>query len=109
MRMKFLLWSRGSNLSGLKRSVEKLNLTSEVCLKYSEKIAVVEKSILPSYRGRVRFQGSSWFAQCEKAIEFEPGERVFVVGRRNITLIVDSLIDRRMKYEKPRFQVGEDC
>ena len=62
-------------------------------VKYSENLAVVDRKILPLYRGRVRFQGSFWPAQCERLIQFMPGDRVRVVGRQNITLIVDSIVD----------------
>ncbi len=61
------------------------------CLKYSDNIAVVEREILPSYKGRVKYQGISWLAQCERNIAFRPGDRVLVVARRNITLIVEPL------------------
>jgi membrane protein implicated in regulation of membrane protease activity len=64
---------------------------SKTNLNYSENIAVVEKAIVPSYKGRVRYQGISWLAQCEKNIEIASEDRVFVVGRRNITLIVEPL------------------
>ena len=59
------------------------------CLKYSENIAVVEKEILPSYKGRVKYQGVSWLAQCERNLAFYPEDRVLVVERRHITLIVE--------------------
>jgi len=59
------------------------------CLKYSENIAVVEKEILPSYKGRVKYQGVSWLAQCERNMAFYPEDRVLVVERRHITLIVE--------------------
>lgn len=61
------------------------------CLNYSEDIAVVEREILPSYKGRVKYKGLSWLAQCEEDIAFQPEARVLVTGRRNITLIVKPL------------------
>lgn len=63
----------------------------ERCLKYSEDIAVVEREILPSYKGRVKYQGVSWLAQCERNLAFYPNDRVLVVDRRHITLIVEPL------------------
>jgi len=69
----------------------KLAAVPKSCLKYSEDIAVVEREILPSYKGRVKYQGISWLAQCESNVAFQPGDRVLVVDRRNITLIVTPL------------------
>ena len=60
-------------------------------LKYSDDIAVVEREIIPSYKGRVKHQGVSWLAQCEQDVSFQPGDRVLVVGRHSITLIVEPL------------------
>ena len=61
-------------------------------LRFSENIATVEERIFPEHKGRVRFQGSFWPAQCERIIQFMPGDKVQVIGRRNITLIVDSVV-----------------
>lgn len=60
-------------------------------IQYLEDIAVVEKEIRPSYKGRVRYRGVSWLAQCEENIVFYPQDRVLVVGRYHITLIVEPL------------------
>ena len=76
---------RGKELANTKKKVTAKNL------KYSDSIVVVEKAIVPSYRGRVRYQGVSWAAQCEKDITFLANDRVLVVGRKNITLIVEPL------------------
>ena len=54
-------------------------------------IAIVNTAIHPKERGRVHFQASFWPAVCESNVTFTPGERVRVIGRINITLIVDSL------------------
>ena len=62
-------------------------------LNYSDNIAVVEEMILPSYKGRVKHQGVSWLAQCEQNVSIQPGDRVLVVDRCNITLIVAPLSD----------------
>ena len=69
----------------------RLAVVPKSCIKYSEDIAVVEREILPSYKGRVKYQGISWLAQCESNVAFQPGDRVLVVDRRNITLIVTPL------------------
>lgn len=56
-------------------------------------VAFVEEKICPSSLGRVRFQGSRWPAFSEKNLTFVPGDKVRVVGRINITLLVDALLD----------------
>ncbi|WP_416672022.1 NfeD family protein [Egbenema bharatensis] len=53
--------------------------------------AIVDAMIQPSKNGRVRFQGSWWSARCEQNITILPGEAVRVVGRQNITLLVEPL------------------
>lgn len=53
--------------------------------------AVVSESIAPRRRGRVHFQGSWWLAECEQDITLAVGEVVQVVGRQNITLLVQAV------------------
>lgn len=61
--------------------------------KHIDGVAWVDEVICPSSLGRVRFQGSWWPAQSEKNLTFVPGDKVRVVGRINITLLVDALLD----------------
>ena len=56
-----------------------------------EKIAVVEAAIYPYRKGRVFFQGSWWPAACEVNVALLPDVNVRVVGRSNITLLVEPL------------------
>lgn len=95
--MKQSLLADVSGKAFFRHSDKSLRTIPEGCLKYSEKIAVVERAILPSYKGRIRFQGSSWLAQCERPVKFEPGERVVVIGRHSLTLMVDSFINSEVK------------
>lgn len=53
--------------------------------------AIVEQTIQPGKPGRVRFRGSWWPACCKQEIILVPGEMVYVVGRCNITLLVEQM------------------
>lgn len=53
--------------------------------------AIVDAAISPGRAGRIRYQGSWWSARCEQDITLSPGAEVRVVGRQNITLLVEPL------------------
>lgn len=53
-----------------------------------DKIAKVEEKIDPYHRGRVRYQGTYWYAMLNGNVAVCPGERVLVIGREEMTLIV---------------------
>lgn len=57
----------------------------------SEQWAIVDETIVPYFGGRVRFQSSWWPALCLHHITLGPGEVVCVVGRHNITLLVEPM------------------
>ncbi len=57
--------------------------------KPSDRRAIVEETIRPNHSGRVRFQGSWWFARCQADVTIKPGEEVDVIGNQGITLLVD--------------------
>ncbi|MBD1849882.1 NfeD family protein [Cyanobacteria bacterium FACHB-502] len=50
--------------------------------------AVVEKAIQPGKPGRVKYQGVWWSARCLENITLLPEQTVTVVGRMNLTLLV---------------------
>lgn len=50
--------------------------------------AIVVKAIEPYKMGQIRFQGAWWSARCVQQTTLFPGEVVKVVGRQNITLLV---------------------
>lgn len=52
---------------------------------------VVDEAIQPGKAGRVRFQGSWWYARCDKDVTLLPGEVASVVGLSNITLLVEPI------------------
>ncbi|MGC9502944.1 NfeD family protein [Baaleninema sp.] len=56
---------------------------------FIEGFAIVSKPISPSIPGRVHFKGSWWKATCRGAMTLNPGDRVRVIGRDDITLIVE--------------------
>ena len=56
-----------------------------------DNIALVTQNIEPLTGGRIRFQGSWWCARCNQDITIEAGKMVYVVGRQNITYIVEPL------------------
>jgi tetratricopeptide (TPR) repeat protein len=56
---------------------------------YQNRQAIVQQTIQPNQRGRVRYWGSDWFARCHQDIFISPGEVVDIVGVENITLLVE--------------------
>ncbi|MBI4783236.1 MAG: NfeD family protein [Oscillatoriophycideae cyanobacterium NC_groundwater_1537_Pr4_S-0.65um_50_18] len=60
---------------------------------YSANLAIVSDDILPYQVGRVSFQSSWWPALCQKNIRLASGTTVKVIGRSNITLIVEPVSD----------------
>ena len=51
--------------------------------------ATVTEVIYPHQAGRVRLNGTCWYARCEREIILIPDQFVYVVGHRNITLLVE--------------------
>jgi tetratricopeptide (TPR) repeat protein len=58
-------------------------------LGHQNRQAIVQQTIQPNQRGRVRYWGSDWFARCHQDIFISPGEIVDIVGVENITLLVE--------------------
>jgi membrane protein implicated in regulation of membrane protease activity len=56
--------------------------------------AIVMQVIRPGKQWRVHYSGSYWNARSLQATPLQPGDIVYVIGRQNITLIVEpSLIN----------------
>ena len=54
--------------------------------------AVVFDELIPANTmGYVKFQGSLWRARCPQQVSLEPGMRVRVLDRQNLTLIVEPI------------------
>ena len=51
--------------------------------------AIVTEAIRPDRRGRVQFRGSWWFARGVSEIDASPGVWVNVIGRDEMTLLVE--------------------
>jgi len=65
---------------------------------FSKYEATVVKAIEPLRTGQIRFQGSWWSARCQRNIVLRPGELVNVVGRQNITLLVEPIASGRTPF-----------
>jgi hypothetical protein len=69
--------------------------------------AIVVRAIEPGRSGRVRFAGSWWSAQSEQQSTFLPGEIVEVVGRRNLTLLIQPVKASSQNKEAASQQISE--
>lgn len=58
---------------------------------YSTGEAIVEEMIFIGQTGRVYYDGSSWPARCNYPTIVSPGTRVRVIGRKNITLLIEPI------------------
>jgi membrane protein implicated in regulation of membrane protease activity len=59
---------------------------------FNQKKATVSTTIYPYKIGRIRFQGSWWSARCERNMTLDVGQVVQIVGRQNITLLVEPAV-----------------
>lgn len=58
--------------------------------------AIVTQTIAPGREGQVKFRGSWWTARHNLAVVLQPGDRVLVRGRHNLTLYVEPLALREL-------------
>ena len=76
----------------LSRTLNKtMSETSGASLNYEAILAIVSDDILPNQIGRVSFRASWWPALCPQNIHIPSGTVVKVIGRTNITLLVEPL------------------
>jgi membrane protein implicated in regulation of membrane protease activity len=71
-----------------------MSKASEISPHYVADLAIVSDDILPYQVGRVSFQSSWWPALCQQNIRILAGTTVRIIGRSNITLIVEPLPDK---------------
>lgn len=81
-----LFFSRRNGMGPKSAEIESGRMAEE-----SQQLAIVDETIVPYFGGRVRFQSSWWPALCLHNITLGPGEVVCVVGRHNITLLVEPM------------------
>lgn len=55
---------------------------------FKKSICIVERTIEPTQRGRVKAMGSWWFAVSSGSTIIEPGQRVDIIGIKDATLQV---------------------
>jgi len=52
--------------------------------------AIIDKVVSQGERWRVKYQSTTWFARCvRQGINLTPDDIVYVVGRQNLTLLID--------------------
>lgn len=77
-----------------KRSLSwNINFTDEPIIPIDGE-GVVDCVIYPYQKGRIYFRGSWWPARCEEEVKLLTGQRVKVIGRQNITLIVQPIASK---------------
>lgn len=79
-----------SSLSTLER-FEETSMLQETIVNEIASEAIVDKAIQPGKPGRVKYQGIWWSARCLQNVTLLPEQTVAVVGRMNITLLVQPL------------------
>lgn len=94
--LRLFLLNRFRNIAGNTSKHDFL----ESDLNYFQGEAIVDQTIRPYRTGRVKFQGSWWPARCDQKIILSKGEIVYVIGRRNITLLVQPAPSRISKSQK---------
>lgn len=71
--------------------------TTRTRFHYWEGDAIVDEPILPLRTGWVQFKGTLWRARCDRDLKLVPGDRVRIVERRNLTLIVEPVPSQHLE------------
>lgn len=53
--------------------------------------AIIDEILVPGHQWRIRFRGSFWVAESLVVNNFLPGDRVEVVARQGLKLIIEPL------------------
>ncbi|MBD1997684.1 NfeD family protein [Leptolyngbya sp. FACHB-541] len=88
--MKISLFSKSIPIGNFSSSAHiATNSALDDLLDNLESLAIVSKDIAPFQSGRVYFQATWWTAVCPQNVQISVGKTVRVIGRRNITLLVE--------------------
>lgn len=59
--------------------------------------ATIDKVVSQGEKWRVKYQATTWSARCVRAgVNLSPDDTVYVVGRQNLTLLIDTNIANDM-------------
>lgn len=86
---------------------ENLDILPGVFLEVSETTAIVAQVIRPGELGRVNYQATSWPARCIHDVILSPDDIVQVIGRDNITLLVQPVANSSVEVYTSEISITE--